>query len=154
MVTKEGSRQGIFNPAFSINRCHQRMVTRKRRRNHGSSHKPFPINRCHQRVVTTVLSGLGALGVGVFPINRCHQRVVTSVKPSMEVKEVRPRFPINRCHQRVVSHISRHSTMLWDMVWEFPINRCHQRVVTAAPERACAASDPRTVCAPTYLGRC
>ena len=31
---------------------------------------------------------------------------------------------------------------------EFPINRCHQRVVTAAPERACAASDPRAVCAP------
>ena len=34
----------------------------------------------------------------------------------------------------------------------FPINRCHQRVVTAAPERACAASDPRAVCAPPYLG--
>ena len=35
-------------------------------------------------------------------------------------------------------------------VW-FPIIRCHQRVVTAAPERACAASDPKTVCAPPYL---
>jgi hypothetical protein len=34
----------------------------------------------------------------------------------------------------------------------FPINRCHQRVVTAAPERACAASDPKAVCAPPYLG--
>ncbi len=33
----------------------------------------------------------------------------------------------------------------------FPINRCHQRVVTAAPGRACAASDPKTVCVPPYL---
>ncbi len=35
--------------------------------------------------------------------------------------------------------------------FEFPINRCHQRVVTAAPERACATSDPKTICAPSHL---
>ena len=34
---------------------------------------------------------------------------------------------------------------------QFPINRCHQRLVTAAPERACAAGDPRIVCAPLTL---
>lgn len=36
---------------------------------------------------------------------------------------------------------------------QFPINRCHQRVVTAAPERACAASDPKAVCALNHSGR-
>ncbi|MFN9057778.1 MAG: type III-B CRISPR-associated protein Cas10/Cmr2 [Cyanobacteriota bacterium] len=40
----------------------------------------------------------------------------------------------------------------WDAAWGFPINRCPQRVWTAAPERACAASDPKTVCAPPYFG--
>jgi predicted PurR-regulated permease PerM len=36
----------------------------------------------------------------------------------------------------------------------FPINMCHQRVVTAASERACGAANPKTVCAPPYLGCC
>ncbi len=57
-------------------------------------------------------------------------------------------FPINRCHQRVVTLVCRFKPF-W--VLSFPINRCHQRVVTAAPERACAASDPRAVCAPPHL---
>ncbi len=61
-------------------------------------------------------------------------------------------FPINRWHQQVV-------TKNWLLTLEdtyanaFPINRCHQQVVTVPPERVCAASDLKAVCAPPYLGR-
>jgi hypothetical protein len=66
------------------------------------------------------------------------------------VKFIVVQFPINSCHQRVVtlSHEEVDDSLTHVV---FPINRCHQRVVTAAPERACAAGDPRTDCAPPTL---
>ena len=39
--------------------------------------RKFPINRCHQRVVTKKQSYLVTAFWSGFPINRCHQRVVT-----------------------------------------------------------------------------
>ena len=62
-----------------------------------------PINRCHQRMVTRKK---GVVGKFVefygFPINRCHQRAKTRSKVWGQ-KLLKLESPINRCHQRMVT---------------------------------------------------
>ncbi len=96
---------------------------------------------------TRMPGGLTAL----FPINRYHQQVVTAIGLCFGTVPMMPEFPINRCHQQVVTQLIGLRLMGFALQG-FPINRCHQQVVTAAPESAGAASDPKAVCVPPYLG--
>jgi hypothetical protein len=59
-------------------------------------------------------------------------------------------FAIHGCHQGAVTQMGAQCGQSQFTV--FPIKRCQQQVVTAAPERACAAGDPRAVDAPRHLG--
>jgi hypothetical protein len=114
------------------------------------SQVPFPINKCHQRVVTRNSSANTRTTWILFPINRCHQRVVTHHLRDVAIA-FRVEFPIKWCHQLVVT-LADSAPDEPDESIEFSIKWCHQRVVTAASERACAAIDPKTVCAPPYRG--
>ena len=108
----------------------------------------FPFKWCPQRVVTW----LSARGLkGTFSVS--NQMVSPASGDALTLEEKTGEIFV--VSNQMVSPASGDVPMEAIPVSgssTFPIKWCHQRVVTVALERACAAGDPKTVCAPLHYG--